>query len=169
MTVETLSILYDYNYWANDRLFQVILQLNQEEYTQPVAGGYGSIRNTLVHVLSTEWGWLSRCGGQERGPSLNAEDFPTVESLIEEWAAVEKYVREFLSGLVDVDLERTIKYKGKGGRKCSMPMGELLHHSIIHGAHHRGQVAILLRELGYAPGSFDILFYYAEKRNVSAW
>lgn len=75
MTVETLSILYDYNYWANDRLFQVILELSQEEFTQPVAGGYGSIRNTLVHVLSTEWGWLSRCGGHERGPSLNAEDF----------------------------------------------------------------------------------------------
>ncbi|WP_084088257.1 DinB family protein [Fodinibius roseus] len=25
---------------------------------------------------------------------------------------------------------------------------------IIHGVHHRGQVAVLLRELGYAPGSF---------------
>jgi hypothetical protein len=23
--------------------------------------------------------------------------------------------------------------------------------------------------LGYAPGNFDILFYYAEKRGVSAW
>lgn len=62
-----------------------------------------------------------------------------------------------------------LNYKGKGDRKCTMPMGELLHHSIIHGAYHRGQVAILLRELGYAPGSFDILFYYAEKRDVSAW
>jgi uncharacterized damage-inducible protein DinB len=28
------------------------------------------------------------------------------------------------------------------------------------GVHHRGQVALLLRLLGYPPGNFDILFYY---------
>ena len=34
---------------------------------------------------------------------------------------------------------------------------------------HRGQVALMLRLLDYTPGNFDILFYYAEKRGVSAW
>ena len=38
-------------------------------------GSYGSIRNTLVHALSTEWGWLDRCGGAKRGPALKGEDF----------------------------------------------------------------------------------------------
>jgi uncharacterized damage-inducible protein DinB len=45
-----------------------------------------------------------------------------------------------------------------------MPLGELMQHAIVHGVHHRGQVALLLRLLGYAPGNFDILFYYGEKR-----
>ena len=34
-----------------------------------------------------------------------------------------------------------------------------MQHSVIHGVHHRGQVALLLRLLGHAPGNFDILFY----------
>lgn len=123
----------------------------------------------MVHLLSTEWGWLSRCGGHARGAKLNATDYPAVEPLIDDWNKVEDYIYNFLSQIKDEDLNNKVEYSGSGGKKRSMPLGELLHHSIIHGAHHRGQVAILLRELGYAPGSFDILFYYAERHGVQAW
>jgi uncharacterized damage-inducible protein DinB len=39
----------------------------------------------------------------------------------------------------------------------SMPLGELVQHAANHGVHHRGQVALLLRSLGHAPGNVDIL------------
>ena len=48
MTVKDLEVLYDYGYWANNKLFQLISQLAPEQFTQPVAGSYGSIKNTLV-------------------------------------------------------------------------------------------------------------------------
>lgn len=76
MTVKDLESLYDYGYWANRKLFDVISQLTPEQFTRPVAGSYGSIRNTMVHVLSAEWGWLDRCGGPERGPALKPGDYP---------------------------------------------------------------------------------------------
>jgi uncharacterized damage-inducible protein DinB len=44
-----------------------------------------------------------------------------------------------------------------------MALGEMLHHAAIHNIHHRGQVTLILRELGHALGNVDILFYYAEK------
>lgn len=169
MTVQTLETLYDYSYWANERLFRVIAQLTPQEFTRPVAGGHESIRNTMVHVLSTEWGWLSRCGGHERKARLDPGDYPTPESLVDEWNSLEGYVREFLGDLEDEDLSRCVEYTGSGDKRCSMPLGELMQHSILHAAHHRGQVALLLRELGYAPGHFDLLFYFADKRGVSAW
>ncbi len=93
MTVKDLEGLYDYGYWANKRLFHVMAQLTPEEFTRPVAGSYGSIRNTMVHILSSQWGWLGRCGGPERGARLNPGDYPTVESLIETWNRVEVYSR----------------------------------------------------------------------------
>ena len=169
MTVKDLEVLYDYGYWANRKLFDVISHLTPEQFTQAVAGSYGSIRNTMVHVLSAEWGWLSRCGGPERGPALKPGDYPAVESLVETWGKVEGYVREFLSKLKDEDLARHAEYMNPRGEKRSMPLGELMQHAASHGVHHRGQVALLLRVLGYAPGNFDVLFYYSDKRGVPAF
>jgi|SRR6185295_1616001 len=169
MTVADLNNLYDYGYWANEKLFDAISQLTQGQFTEPVAGGHESIRNTLVHVLSAEWGWLSRCGGHERGARLNPIDYPTLETLKGTWSKVESHVREFLSGLKDEDLGRDVEYMNDRGEKRSMPVGDLLQHAANHGVHHRGQVSLMLRSLGYAPGNIDMLIYYAGKRGVPAW
>ena len=169
MTVKDLETLYDYGYWANRKLFDVMARLASEQFTQPVAGSYASIRNTMVHVLSAEAGWLDRCGGPKRGPRLNAADFPTVETLIEAWNKVEENLREFLGTLTDEDLARNAEYSTDRTEKISMPVGELMQHAANHGNHHRGQVALLLRLLGQEPGYFDMLMYYADKHGVPAW
>src|SRR5258706_11247754 len=106
MTATDLQTLFDYSYWANRKLFDVIARLTPEEFTRTVAGSHGSIRNTLVHVLSAEAGWLVRCGGPKRGPRLNPADFPTFESLISAWTRVEAQMRAFLGTLKDDDLMR---------------------------------------------------------------
>lgn len=169
MTIADLQRLYDYGYWANARLSRVISELTPEQFTQDVAGSYGSIRNTLVHVLSAEWGWLSRCGGPERGPALRPEDYPTFPALAKTWSTVEGYVRGFLSKLKDEDLARIVEFTTPRGEKRSGALGEFLQHGANHGVHHRGQVALLLRLLGRAPGNIDLLLYDAEKRGVAAW
>ena len=169
MTVKDLERLYDYAYWANQKLFAVVSQLTPEQFTQNVAGSYGSVRNTLVHTLSAEWGWLDRCGGQPRGAALKADDYPSVASLIEAWTKVEAWVRTFLAGLKDEDLDRVVEYKNPRGETRSMALGELMQHGANHGVHHRGQVALLLRVLGQVPGNCDMLLYDAERHHVSAF
>ena len=163
MTVKDLERLYDYGYWSNKKLFHAISQLTPEEFTRSVAGSYGSIRNTMVHVLSAEWGWLDRCGGPERGARLNPEDYPTVQALSEVWNKVEGYMRGFLSKLKDEDLARDVEFAIGDSAKHSMLLEELMLHAANHGIHHRGQVALLLRVLGHSPGNFDILFYYGDE------
>jgi uncharacterized damage-inducible protein DinB len=148
MTVKDLKTLFDYSYWANGKLLEVLSQLTPEQFTRPVAGSYGSIRNTMVHMLSAEWGWLDRCGGTPRGAALKAADYPTLASLFDRWRQVEAYVRQFLATLRDEDLGRVVEFGLGGGQRYAMPLGELMHHAAVHGVHHRGQVALLLRDLG---------------------
>jgi uncharacterized damage-inducible protein DinB len=169
MRVTDIERLYDYGYWANGKILAVVAQLTPEEFTKNVAGSYGSVRNTLVHVLSAEWGWLDRCGGHPRGPALKAEDFPTADVLINTWTQVEGWVRSFLAKLKDEDVDRMVEYKNPRGEPRSMALGEMMQHAANHGVHHRGQVALLLRVLGHTPGNVDLLFYDAERRGVSAF
>ncbi|HWQ35236.1 MAG TPA: DinB family protein [Blastocatellia bacterium] len=131
MNVRDLEVLYDYSYWADRRLFQSLAQLSPDQFTQPVAGSYGSIRNTLVHTLSAEWGWLDRCGGPQRGPRLNPDDYPDLESLVAAWNKVEVSLRDFLKNLKDEELHREIEFTIGGPEKHSMPLGHLLQHAVL--------------------------------------
>jgi uncharacterized damage-inducible protein DinB len=166
MRVRDLERLYDYHYWANQKLLGAVSQLTPEQFTQSVSGSYGSVRNTLVHVLSAEWGWLDRCGGPKRGERLNVEDYPTLDSLVRAWARVEGYMRGFLAGLKDEDLTRDIEFALGGGPRKVVPLGDLLQHAAVHAVHHRGQVALLLRALGQVPGNFDMLMFVSDKGGV---
>ena len=103
MTIEDLETLFDYSCWANAGLRDVLSQVTTEQFTQPVAGSYGSIRHTIVHMVSAEWGWLERCGGPARGPALEAQDYPTVGALFDVWRRV---VPNLLLGCLDGDRER---------------------------------------------------------------
>ena len=162
MTVADLSRRFEYSYWANRKLFAVVGQLTPAEFTKDVAGSYGSVRNTLVHMLSAEWGWVARCGGPSRGPALKGADYPTFESIVEKWLTVEGYVDDFLVSLTDDDLQRMIEFD-LGAGPTSAPVGQLLEHALTHSVHHRGQLALLLRVLGHAPGNVDLLFYDGER------
>jgi uncharacterized damage-inducible protein DinB len=72
-------------------------------------------------------------------------------------------MRTFISGLRDDDLMRMVEFSLGNGPTRTMRLGEVMHHAANHGVHHRGQVALLLRALGIAPGNVDLLIYYRER------
>jgi len=91
---------------------------------------------------------------------LKASDYPEQKDLIERWRVVESHMREFLGTLQNDDMSCNVEFSIGNGPKHSVTLGALMHHAAR--VHHRGQVALLLRMLGRAPGNFDLLFYCLE-------
>ncbi len=164
MTAEDVRHLFDYGHWANGKLFEVIGRLSPDEFAGPLSGTHGSVRNTMAHVLSAEWGWFGRCGGPDRGPQLRPDDYPTPDALRGLWRVVEGHARTFLPTLSDGDLAREVTFALPAGPTHTLTVGQMLLHAVNHGAHHRGQVSLMLRARGYAPDNFDLLLFDIERR-----
>ena len=169
MTISDIDDVYNCSDWANQKVLRVIEKLPPEEFTRNLGGPFESVRTTLVHMLSAEWGWLGRCGGPERGPKLEVEQFPTLALIEEAWGKVQRGRREFLSSLKDDDVTRMITYSNDRGEARSLSLGEIMMHAANHNAHHRGQVSMMLRILGHTSGNIDQLFYHGERRGTPVW
>jgi uncharacterized damage-inducible protein DinB len=85
---------------------------------------------------------------------------------VDAWGRVERHVRDFLARLKDDDLNRIVEFTILQGGKRSLPLVSLMQHAATHGVHHRGQVSLLLRTLGHAPGNVDMVLYDAEKASA---
>jgi uncharacterized damage-inducible protein DinB len=165
MTIADITGLFDYSYWANRKLFETVVQIKPKELAKTIDGSRGCIRNTLVHLINAEALWLARCRKQTTPALLIPDDFTSGQSLADAWKPVETNMRQFLSTLHDADLDQTIEFS-IGGKTLTSPIGELLQHTANHAAHHRGQVSLLLRLLGYEPALFDLLLYHAQRRGT---
>src|SRR5437588_361327 len=83
--LEYINMIYDYNYWGNQRILETCEQLSQTELDAPTKNGYASLRVTLVHALSANWLWLSRWQGVSPTAQLDARDFPMLAAIRARW------------------------------------------------------------------------------------
>jgi uncharacterized damage-inducible protein DinB len=58
MNKDDIRLLYEYDRWANNRVLQAVAALSDERFTRDLGGSFRSVRDTLVHIIAGEWGWL---------------------------------------------------------------------------------------------------------------
>ena len=60
MTENFLTKLFEHNIWANDKIIQVCATLSDEQLdAEPQSATQGSIRSTLLHLVSSQRGYLA--------------------------------------------------------------------------------------------------------------
>jgi uncharacterized damage-inducible protein DinB len=159
---EVLTLLYQYNAWANKRILEATSKVNQEQFLADTSFSYGSLRGTLVHTLFAEWIWRRRWEGHSPTEWLKPEDFPTFESLQEHWEVESKNLMAFVEGLDEYSLERTIRYRTMGGKPYQNTLWHLMVHVVNHGTQHRSEAAAMLTDFGHSPGDLDMILYFRE-------
>jgi uncharacterized damage-inducible protein DinB len=60
MTEKILAKLFEHNNWANEQIIQTCLSLTNEQLdAAPQSATEGSIRHTLSHLVSAQYGYLA--------------------------------------------------------------------------------------------------------------
>ncbi len=165
MDLATIGALYRYNSWANDQVLEAASRVRGADFIRDLKSSYGSLRDTLTHLVWAEWIWLQRWKGVSPALVFSPSDFPTVESLRERLHAVAAERSAFLGDLASERLLQPVEYRNIKGEVWRYPLWQQLYHVVNHSTYHRGQAATMLRQLGATPTATDLLVYYDEGRS----
>lgn len=155
--------LYRYDGWANARVLEAAGRLPPDGFTRGMGSSFPSVRDTLVHILASQWVWLSRWEGTSpRGmPEGWAE--AGFDELEEHWRAFESRQAAFLASLTEDRLDEVLEYRTTAGVRYRSPLWQMLRHVVNHSTYHRGQVVTMLRQLGAEAPATDLIRYYREE------
>jgi uncharacterized damage-inducible protein DinB len=168
VTPDYVRFLFDYSYWARDRVLVQTAKLDEREYVRARNLPSGSLRGTLVHLLSAEIVWRNRWQGVSPRSLLTEADVSTFDALRQIWSIEEAKMRAFLDGLTAEALASDLTYYSTlADREYTQPLWQLMVHVVNHGAQHRAEAALVLTDLGLSPGDLDMIVYL--RQNLDAY
>jgi uncharacterized damage-inducible protein DinB len=159
MTIEEATELFDYGSWANALMLGAAEALTREQLEAHLESSFPSVLATLAHIVGVEWVWLRRWTGESPRSVPEWISHPDLPDLEARLGAVEAERAAFLA---EADLDRVVSYQGLDGQAFSLPLGKLMRHVVNHSTYHRGQLAMMLRQLGQTPPSTDFTRYLRE-------
>jgi uncharacterized damage-inducible protein DinB len=169
MTKDDIQLLFAYGRWANNRVLEAASGLNAEQFTRDLGGSFCSVRDTLVHIVGGEWGWLTYWKEPSHSPAFlkdlwnrhdtlfNPAAFPDVASVRLKLTEIEKDQAEFVNRLTNESLDKMLPIRGTQVR-----LAHLMQHLANHSTYHRGQVALMMRQLGAKPLATDFHLFLVE-------
>jgi uncharacterized damage-inducible protein DinB len=175
MTEDDIQLLYEYDRWANNRVLQAASALSAEQFTRDLGGSFRSVRDTLVHIIGGEWIWLaywketSQSSAfltdlrKRRDALFNPQGFPNLAAVQVKWAEIEKEQVEFVNCVTNESLEKMIPF-----RTTQIRLAHLMQHLANHSTYHRGQIALMMRQLDAEPLATDFHRFLIEGRETAA-
>jgi uncharacterized damage-inducible protein DinB len=153
-------LLIEYNEYANGRVLERAMTLDDSALEESGSASYGSIAATLGHIVGAQVVWLSRWIG---APPAAIEP-ASREGLIAAFDRSHDSLRRFAAALGDDDWDRVIAYNDKAGQPHEVPLGVLITHAVNHGTMHRGEAGMLLAAHDRSPGDLDFVLWVIERQ-----
>jgi uncharacterized damage-inducible protein DinB len=160
MRVDEVRQLYAFNRWATLRMLDAVAALSDEQFRRDMGNSFPSIRDTLVHIMSGEWVWLSRWQGTSPTAMPAGWGQLGLDDLVSEWARLDDALQAFVAQLAEPDLDRSVSFRNLAGDPLVSTLSQMLRHVVNHSSYHRGQVTTMLRQLGASAPSTDLILYY---------
>ncbi|HEY4666548.1 MAG TPA: DinB family protein [Anaerolineales bacterium] len=163
MIVELIQTLYHYSAWANLRILDTAAKATAEQFMAEVGVSYSSLRDTLVHVMSSQWMWLNRWTGTSPRSRLEPAEYPDLASVRARWGEIEANTQLFLSELTPAQLGGVVNYLTIEGEPRAYPLWQLMLQQVNHATQHRSEAAVMLTQFGHSPGDLDFVIYLRQQ------
>lgn len=160
MNKNDIRLLCEYNSWANARVLKAASALTREQFMRDLRESHRSVRDTLVHIMSGEWIWLRRWKETSPKAMLDPAEFSSLDLVKTQWSQIEREQAEFVEGVTDRSLKKVITYVNTSGETWRYPLAQMMQHLVNHSSYHRGQVSLMLRQLGAEPVPTDFLVFF---------
>ncbi|MEZ5030286.1 MAG: DinB family protein [Saprospiraceae bacterium] len=139
---------FDYDHWANRRLFTLTAGLPEPPE---------KARLLASHILNAQRIWISRIH-EEESPLQVWEVLP-----LDKWTYWLDRNREDMRHILNQKQGNlVVQYRNSEGLTFRSSQSDILQHVLMHGAYHRGQIAQLIRPLTEVPYT-DFIFYTREQ------
>lgn len=147
---------FAHHVWATTRLIDACLALNTKQLATTVQGTYGSIIETMRHLVEGDSDYLSIMTG-DRSHLIGTEhmDLPELRVAMENDGVL-------WSGLLAQDLDPNAMVKeidDDDGFERDATIGIRLAQALHHGTDHRSQICTALTALGVDPPGIDAWTY----------
>ena len=158
ITPEYCRLMARYNRWMNERLYEVLGPMTDEDRKEVRGAFFGSMHETLNHLLWGDRMWLGRFIGEpcEVG-DFGRGMFGAFADLARERAVTDYKIVQWAAD-VDADwLDAPLRYRSRvDGKERELPGAIAAVHLFNHATHHRGQLTTLLSQSGRDPGITDL-------------
>jgi len=158
MTDSPLEDAFGHHVWATLRVIDACLALSPDQLETSAPGTYGSILETVRHLVGADASYLFvMTGGRVSEIEEEQMDLPALRSVMVDngpaWA-------ELLAE--DPDPKRDVVRHRDDGSDSHAPMGIRLAQALHHGTDHRSQICTALTTPGIEPPAIDVWDFGAE-------
>ena len=155
---EFAQLMAKYNQWMNEKLYTVCAKVPEADREQNLGAFFGSIHNTLDHIVWADDALLVRLQDADR--RIERYEPPRIRDfnqLRERRAELDEEIIDWASQVRDAKVDQPYEFKSVLYNKTRrLPRYALVAHLFNHQTHHRGQVTALLSQLGHDFGVTDL-------------
>jgi uncharacterized damage-inducible protein DinB len=157
--LSTIKTMLRYSDWANEQLIKTSAGVARNLLDQKFDIGMGTLRRTLLHILSGESVWLKRWKGERETPWPNEDECVAPSDILGRLREVFSDRERFLVATRPADLDQAIVYRDSKGSLFSATLGDMMIQMCVHSAHHRAQAVNIIRRLGAEAPELDYMMW----------
>ena len=163
---ELLTQLASHNTWANGQIIDSLNTVPEEILNTPVPSSFKTLKATVVHLWNAESIWWQRMKLQEKimipGESFEGSFGEAAIQLLKQ----NRQWHEWVSAAGTHMLEHEFIYQDSKKEQFKQPVYQVLLQLFNHGTYHRGQMIVMMHQLGLAKmPQTDFIFWSRKSRS----